>query len=94
MTKYNHIMDTNELENWLYGAANILRGPINAADFKTYIFPLIFLKRICDVHDEEYRVSIEKYGEAFPENFTFVIPEDCHWNEIRQEQDLFDRAYG
>ena len=84
MTINNQIMNTNELENWLYGAANILRGPINAADFKTYIFPLIFLKRICDVHDEEYRIVIEKYGEAFPENFRFTIPENCHWKEIRE----------
>ena len=44
MTINDTIIKTNELETWLYGAANILRGPINAADFKTYIFPLIFLR--------------------------------------------------
>lgn len=37
----------------LWESANILRGAVDAADFKTYIFPLLFFKRICDVRDEE-----------------------------------------
>lgn len=48
----------SELESWLFEAANILRGPIDAADFKTYIFPLLFFKRICDVFDEEYQIAL------------------------------------
>ena len=44
----------NQLESHLWESANILRGPVDAADFKTYIFPLLFFKRICDVWDEEY----------------------------------------
>ncbi|NLA30618.1 MAG: hypothetical protein GX880_02190, partial [Methanomicrobiales archaeon] len=35
-----------QLESHLWEAANILRGPVDAADFKTYIFPLLFFKRI------------------------------------------------
>lgn len=42
----------SELEQRLWGAANVLRGPIDAADFKAYIFPLLFFKRISDVWDE------------------------------------------
>ncbi|KUG20336.1 MAG: type I restriction-modification system subunit M N-terminal domain-containing protein [Methanomicrobiaceae archaeon] len=38
-----------QLESHLWEAANILRGPVDAADFKTYIFPLLFFKRISDV---------------------------------------------
>ncbi|GEM_PF-3909579 len=34
------------LESHLWEAANILRGPVDAADFKTYVFPLLFFKRI------------------------------------------------
>ena len=49
-----HLITLNELENHLWESANILRGPVDAADFKTYIFPLLFFKRICDVWDEEY----------------------------------------
>ena len=40
-----------QLESHLWESANILRGPVDAADFKTYIFPLLFFKRICDVWD-------------------------------------------
>ena len=44
----------SQLESHLWESANILRGPVDAADFKTYIFPLLFFKRICDVWDDEY----------------------------------------
>jgi len=47
-------MTQKQLEVYLWGAANILRGMIDAADFKQYIFPLLFFKRISDVWDEEY----------------------------------------
>ncbi|MDP1646037.1 MAG: type I restriction-modification system subunit M N-terminal domain-containing protein [Thiobacillus sp.] len=43
-----------QLESHLWESANILRGPVDAADFKTYIFQLLFFKRICDVWDEEF----------------------------------------
>lgn len=49
-----------ELESYLWGAANILRGPVDQADFKTYIFPLLFFKRISDVYDEEYAQALEE----------------------------------
>ena len=43
-------IDLAKLQSHLWEAANILRGPVDAADFKTYIFPLLFFKRISDVH--------------------------------------------
>jgi type I restriction enzyme M protein len=52
----NPAMSLSQLESHLWEAANILRGPVDAADFKTYVFPLLFFKRISDVHDEEYEV--------------------------------------
>jgi hypothetical protein len=48
----------NQLEAHLWEAANILRGPVDAADFKTYVFPLLFFKRLSDVHDEEYQAAL------------------------------------
>jgi type I restriction enzyme M protein len=78
----------SQLESHLWEAANILRGPVDAADFKTYIFPLLFFKRVSDVHDEEHAAALEAYGgdeEAalFPENYGFQVPEDCHWRDVR-----------
>jgi len=83
-------LSLSTLENWLFGAANILRGPVDQADYKTYIFPLLFFKRICDVYDEEYKQALKEAGgnkvEAeFRENFHFLIPTECHWNEVKEE---------
>ena len=46
-----------ELESYLWGAAVVLRGLIDAGDYKQYIFPLVFLKRISDVYDEEHAAA-------------------------------------
>jgi hypothetical protein len=77
----------SQLESHLWESANILRGPVDAADFKTYIFPLLFFKRICDVWDEEYDEIVDETGDAelalFPESHRFQIPDDCHWNDVR-----------
>lgn len=76
-----------ELENYLWGAAIVLRGLIDAGDYKQYIFPLVFLKRISDVYDEEHTAAMEVYDDEeladLPENHRFAIPEGCHWNDIR-----------
>ncbi len=42
----------SELEQYLSKAAWLLKGPVDATDFKTYIFPLLFFKRISDVYVE------------------------------------------
>lgn len=83
-------MTTKELEAYLWGAANILRGLIDAADFKQYIFPLLFFKRISDVWDEEYQSALAESGNdldyaEFRENHRFEIPKGCHWNNIRKK---------
>ncbi|MDX8549363.1 type I restriction-modification system subunit M [Methanospirillum sp. J.3.6.1-F.2.7.3] len=79
----------SQLESHLWEAANILRGPVDAADFKSYVFPLLFFKRICDVHDEEYQAALEESGgdeeyALFPQNYGFQIPPDCHFSEVRK----------
>ena len=81
-------LDIGTLSGHLWEAANILRGPVDAADFKTYIFPLLFFKRISDVYDDEYQLALnESDGDAefaqFPENHRFQIPEGCHWQDVR-----------
>ena len=83
-------MTQKQLEDYLWGAANILRGMIDAADFKQYIFPLLFFKRISDVWDEEYEAAMEESGgdmtyAEFRENHWFDIPSGCHWKNIRSK---------
>ena len=53
-------MDISTLSNHLWESANILRGPVDAADFKTYIFPMLFFKRISDVYDEEVSAALSE----------------------------------
>lgn len=82
-------MNQKELEKYLMDAANILRGMIDAADFKQYIFPLLFFKRVSDVWDEEYKQALdESNGDLdyanFQENHRFQIPEGCHWEDVRK----------
>lgn len=76
-----------ELESYLWGAAVVLRGLIDAGDYKQYIFPLVFLKRISDVYDEEHVAAMEIYDDQeladLPENHRFAIPDGCHWDDIR-----------
>src|SRR5690349_16287270 len=47
-----------ELESYLWGAAVLLRGLIDAGDYKQFIFPLLFFKRVSDVWDEEYLAAL------------------------------------
>ncbi len=82
-------MNDLELKRYLWGAATNLRGKIDAGDYKQYIFPLLFYKRICDVYDEEYQDALDKSrGDKefakFKENHRFQIPEKYHWNKLRE----------
>src|SRR5215216_5662447 len=74
------------LESHLWEAANILRGsPVDRTDWKSYILPLMFFKRICDVWDEEYEEAVQTYGEDFVDEHRFQVPEECHWNDVREK---------
>ncbi len=81
-------MTQQQLESYLWGAANLLRGYIDAGDYKQFIFPLIFYKRICDVYDEEYLKALEESEDdmdyaSFSENHRFQIPQGAHWKDVR-----------
>ena len=82
-------MTQQELEKYLWGAATYLRGTIDAGDYKQYIFPLLFFKRISDVYDEEYETALnESDGDleyaTFEENHRFQIPDGAHWKDVRE----------
>lgn len=83
------MMTQKELESYLWGAAKLLRGYIDAGDYKQYIFPLLFFKRISDVYDEEFQRALQESGgdidyAAFAENHRFQIPKGSHWSDIRE----------
>src|ERR1700759_439083 len=78
-----------QLESYLWGAAVLLRGTIDAGDYKQFIFPLLFYKRLCDVFDEETQTALEESAgdsafAAYPENHRFQIPVAAHWREVRK----------
>ena len=78
-----------DLKTDLWNCAQILRGSaIDRTDWKGYILPLLFFKRISDVWDEETAEAIETFGDteldAFPEVHRFNLPDGCHWRDIRE----------
>lgn len=86
-------LDMNGLEQWLWDAACSIRGAIDAPKFKDYILPLIFLKRLSDVFDDEIDKLADKFGdretalELVDEDHSlvrFYVPPDCSWAEIRK----------
>jgi type I restriction-modification system DNA methylase subunit len=86
-----------ELEQYLAKAADILRGSIDQADFKAYIFPLMFFKRISDVYLEEFSEAIEESGgdheyAAFAENHRFAIPAGNLWEDVRNHREHRQRS--
>ena len=76
------------LESYLWGAANLLRGLIAAGDYKQYVFPLLFFKRLSDVWDEDHRSAFDETGDrGYAEataNDRFVIPPGAHWSDVRR----------
>lgn len=75
-----------ELENYLWGSAVLLRNHIDAGAYKQYIFPLLFFKRLNDVYEEETVNAVKENGpEAanWEETHSFVLPDDAHWDSVR-----------
>ncbi len=89
-------LSQKELESYLWGAATLLRGLIDASAYKQYIFPLLFFKRLSDVWDEDYREAFEDsqdegYATATA-NDRFTIPEGSHWKDAREASRDVGRA--
>jgi len=77
-----------QLESYLWGAATLLRGLIDAGDYKQFIFPLLFFKRVSDVYDEEFEQALAESGgdvdyAKFADQHRFQIPDGAHWRDVR-----------
>src|ERR1017187_4338332 len=87
MNKVPEHLSQQELESYLLGAAKLLRGLIDAADYKQYIFPLLFFKRLSDVRDEEYHKALDETSDTSYARATaddrFAIPDGAHWSDVR-----------
>ena len=90
MSDNQHIttLTLEELKTFLWGAAVRLRGQIDAAGYKEYIFPLLFFKRISDVYDEQFNAFVQEGGEEYAreqaQDLAIRIPDGAHWNDVRQ----------
>ncbi len=90
-------LDTKEMESLLWKAACSIRGEKDAPKFKDYILPLVFIKRLSDVFDDEIaRLAAEEYGdekttlevvEADPHGLVrFYIPPEARWPVVSGRQ--------
>lgn len=84
-------LDVSALENWLWDAACQIRGPLDAPKFKDYILPLIFLKRLSDVFDDEVKHLAHEFGdektaaklvEQDHKLVRFYVPQKARWSKI------------
>ena len=90
-------LKATQLFNHLFEACNILRGPINQDEFKAYVIPILFLKRISDCYDEETAAAKAKYGDDVSlyteeELHPFKMPPGCHWSDIRGKVEDIGKA--
>jgi type I restriction enzyme M protein len=87
----------SDLQSYLGKAADLLRGSIDQADFKAFIFPLMFFKRISDVYLEEFAIALkdsdgDQEFASFAENHRFQIPEGCLWDDVRSKTENVGQA--
>jgi type I restriction enzyme M protein len=87
----------NELNASLWQTANILRGSAEPSEYKNFVIPLLFFKRLSDTWDAEHAKAIAEFGDDLDETIetdyhTFVLPEGSHWSDIRAVQENVGEA--
>lgn len=88
VSKMGSKLTLQQLEQFLWKSADILRGKIDSSDYKKYIFGLLFYKRISDVWDEEYKKVLEEFKDSSlaeaDYNHRFQVPKECNWSVIAE----------
>jgi len=88
------MLDIKTLETWLWNAACSIRGAVDAPKFKDYILPLVFVKRLSDVFEDEIKSLSEEFGDrgtaleivSKDHNLVrFFIPKQAAWQQIRKQ---------
>ncbi len=83
------VLSVAQLEQYLWSAADILRGSIDSSDYKTYIFGLLFLKRLSDRFEEEAQKLIadgvsDAVAWTDPDEHQFFVPDRARWGTIQK----------
>ncbi len=88
------MLDIKTLETWLWNAACSIRGAVDAPKFKDYILPMVFVKRLSDVFEDEIKRLSEEFGDgetaieivSKDHNLVrFFIPKQAAWQQIRKQ---------
>ncbi len=82
-------LTVDQLEKYLWSAADILRGSIDSSDYKNFIFGILFLKRLSDVFEEEAEKLIAKGASKDvawndPDEHQFFVPKRARWKTIQK----------
>ena len=81
-------LSSQELQSKLWQPADILRGQIDSADYKNYIFSILFLRRLSDRFDEEVESAVFTRGVpretalTDPDEHEFFVQDDARWSVI------------
>ncbi len=91
------MMDLSTLRNWLWQAACSVRGELGAHEYKDYILPLVFYKRLDDIYADQLQQLAHEFDDTVNnilplvnedrELIDFYIPEEARWDRIRQTTD-------
>lgn len=88
---HSQVLGTKPMEQMLWDAACQIRGEKDAPKFKDYLLPLLFIKRLSDVFDDEVQRLAETYGDrdtaltvldADPTLVRFYLPPQTRWPVI------------
>ena len=85
--------DNSNLESWLWEAACSIRGEIEAPKYKDFIIPLVFLKRLDDVFEDELQIISESREISLAmvnsdhKLVRFYIPERARWSNLLEQKE-------